>query len=43
MKLQIVRIIGGVVFDGFVNINLSGVNMVGNQNIMGNVVIVMKF
>lgn len=42
MKLQMVRFIGGVGFDGFVNINFSGVNIMGNQNIIGNVVIVIK-
>ncbi|ENO9252654.1 tail fiber protein [Escherichia coli] len=35
-KLQTARSIGGVVFDGFANINLPGVNTTGNQNTTGN-------
>ena len=35
-KLQTARTIGGVLFDGSVNINLPGVNTSGNQNTTGN-------
>ncbi|MBT0887561.1 MULTISPECIES: phage tail protein [Acinetobacter] len=35
-KLQTARTIGGVSFDGTDNINLPGVNTVGNQNTSGN-------
>lgn len=35
-KLQTARTIGGVSFDGSANINLPGVNTVGNQNTSGN-------
>ena len=35
-KLQTVRTIGGVSFDGTANINLPGVNIAGNQNTSGN-------
>lgn len=35
-KLQTARTIGGVSFDGTANINLPGVNTVGNQNTSGN-------
>lgn len=35
-KLQTARTIGGVSFDGTANINLPGVNTVGNQNTTGN-------
>lgn len=35
-KLQTVRTIGGVSFDGSANINLPGVNVAGNQNTSGN-------
>lgn len=35
-KLQTARTIGGVLFDGSVNINLPGVNTAGNQNTSGN-------
>ncbi|QRT89381.1 tail fiber protein (plasmid) [Escherichia coli] len=35
-KLQTARSIGGVGFDGSVNINLPGVNTTGNQNTTGN-------
>lgn len=35
-KLAAARTIGGVAFDGTANINLPGVNVVGNQNTTGN-------
>ena len=35
-KLQTARTIGGVSFDGTLNINLPGVNVIGNQNTSGN-------
>ncbi|EFM6829909.1 tail fiber domain-containing protein [Escherichia coli] len=35
-KLQTVRTIGGVAFDGSANINLPGVNTAGNQSTTGN-------
>lgn len=35
-KLETARTIGGVSFDGTANINLPGVNTVGNQNTSGN-------
>lgn len=35
-RLQTARTIGGVSFDGSANINLPGVNSVGNQNTTGN-------
>lgn len=35
-RLQTARTIGGVLFDGTSNINLPGVNTVGNQNTTGN-------
>jgi len=34
--LQTARTIGGVSFDGSININLAGVNVTGNQNTTGN-------
>lgn len=36
MKLQTARTIGGVSFDGSANINLPGVNTLGNQDTTGN-------